>query len=171
MRALQYTRVCRPPSVNLRVLLPSLRLVAAVSHALARVLPAVRIDVDIDDCITSLSCDLMLSLRAGSRLTASRHAVDLNLILLCRMRRSRGGYYRKTRTCLGQSLLLVVWLGLNMVSITLCDYFVRIVKVLGVLALPLALVCHCRWPEEVLWQWACHIHLGLDFCRFFLHLA
>lgn len=101
MGALRYAGVSWPPPVDLRRRLPPLRLVAAIPHTLARMLPTIRVDVDIDDGVASLGSDLVLSLRAWPRLPGGGQAVHLHLVLLGGVRGSRGGYHRQARARLG----------------------------------------------------------------------
>ena len=90
--ALRDARVCRPPSVDFRGLLPSLRLITTVPHALSWMLPAVWVNVDVYDCIATLSRDLVLCLGTCTLPSTWRQAVNLDLVLLSGMWRCRGGH-------------------------------------------------------------------------------
>lgn len=138
-----------------------LRLIACLANCRRVLAPTVRVNVDIDDCATALSRDLVLSvLRAIWSVDLHLELMRLRLtILSCHHR--LGEVLRRVEV---PRELPVVALQL-LLSLGRAFDLRRVLKVLRVLRLPFALVGVGGRTQHVLGQRPSQIHLRLDFGR------
>ena len=136
-------------------------------------LPSVRVNVDIDDCVSALRSNLVLSLRSRVTLTGWLRSIQLpdNLCLLwIQMVKLHLILMWVLLVCTNLwilvithilHLLLLVLRSLKRISLRNSHYFTRVIEILWVLTFPLALISYGSRIEEMLRERTSQIHLGL----------